>query len=186
MLKKLPGERWKPLQFPGSKQLRNRYAVSSAGRIASYRHEIFSDGRLLTGSVNTGYRTINIHRPDNNSTLYIHREIAKAFLTRPTAQRQFVIHLNHDKLDNRVKNLAWASAAEIMAHQQQSPARKAYKIRQANRVEGSKLHAADIRRIRKEFLKRQPPSVPTLAKEYGVTEMTIYRIRRGESWKHIR
>ena len=39
MIKKLTGEVWKPLVFSGSKLLRNRYAVSSLGRIASYKEE---------------------------------------------------------------------------------------------------------------------------------------------------
>ena len=54
MIKKLPGEIWKPLNFSGSKDLRNRYALSSAGRIASYKKDILEDGKLLNGSLTTG------------------------------------------------------------------------------------------------------------------------------------
>ncbi len=74
MIKKLPGEIWKPLLFSGSKELRNLYALSSLGRIASYKAEILEDGKLLNGSLTTGYRTLNLHRPGNKGTLYIHRE----------------------------------------------------------------------------------------------------------------
>ena len=80
MIKKITGEVWKPMQFRGSKTLRNRYALSSLGRIASYREDILEDGKLLNGSLTTGYRTLNLHRPGNQGTLYIHREIAKIFL----------------------------------------------------------------------------------------------------------
>lgn len=61
MIKKIPGEVWKPLTFSGSKELRNQYALSSQGRIASYREDIFKDGKLLNGSLTTGYRTLNLH-----------------------------------------------------------------------------------------------------------------------------
>ena len=82
MIKKIPGETWKPLQFPGWKKLRNKYALSSSGRIASYKDKILEDGKLLSGSLTTGYRTLNLHRPGNKGTLYIHREIARLFVKR--------------------------------------------------------------------------------------------------------
>ena len=86
MIKKLPGETWKPLNFSGWKQLRNRYAVSTQGRIASYKKDLVKDGKLLSGSLTTGYRTLNLHRPDNKGTLYIHREMAKMFLKKPHSE----------------------------------------------------------------------------------------------------
>ena len=109
MIKKMAGEVWKPLTFSGSKELRNRYAVSSLGRIASYKEDVLKDGKLLNGSLTTGYRTLNLHRPGHKGTLYIHREIAKLFSKKPSTKHKFVIHKNHDKLDNAVKNLEWAT-----------------------------------------------------------------------------
>ena len=84
MIKKLAGEEWKPLQFSGWKQLRNKYALSNMGRIASYKTDVLKDGKLLNGSLTTGYRTLNLHRPGNKGTLYIHREMAKLFLKKPS------------------------------------------------------------------------------------------------------
>src|ERR1700749_563306 len=49
MIKKIPGETWKPLMYPGWKQLRKKYALSSTGRVASYYENINSDGKLLSG-----------------------------------------------------------------------------------------------------------------------------------------
>src|SRR5437764_11339535 len=109
MIKKLPGEVWKPLQFPGGRELRKNYALSSLGRIASYSEDILEDGKLLNGSLTTGYKTLNLHRPGNNGTLYIHREIAKLFLKKSSTKTKFVIHLNHNKTDNSVKNLRWST-----------------------------------------------------------------------------
>jgi hypothetical protein len=101
--------------------------LSSNGRIASYTDDVTEDGKLLQGSLTTGYRTLNLHRPGNNGTLYIHREIARLFLKKPSAKNRYVIHVNHNKLDNSVKNLAWASLDEMIEHQQASPAKVAYK-----------------------------------------------------------
>ncbi len=66
MIRKLTSETWKPLQFPGWKQLRKKYALSSLGRVASYSEDVLTDGKLLNGSLTTGYKTLNLHRPGNN------------------------------------------------------------------------------------------------------------------------
>ena len=186
MIKKLPGEVWKPLLFSGSKDLRNRYAVSSQGRIASYKEDILKDGKLLNGSLTTGYRTLNLHRPGHKGTLYIHRELAKLFLKRPSSKYKYVIHKNHNKLDNSVKNLAWATLDDMISHQQKSPAKLAYKKRQANREIGLKLTAAQVRKI-KELLGKENRrvTIKQLAEKYAVSEMTMYRIKSGENWGRI-
>ena len=186
MIKKIPKEVWRPLTFSGWKQLRYRYAVSSLGRIASYKKEI-PDGKLLNGSLTTGYRTLNLHRPGNKGTLYIHREMAKIFLKRPSLKHKYVIHVNHDKLDNSIKNLRWATLEYMIAHQQKSPAKIAYKKVQANRTVGLKLNAGQVKKI-KEILNdsKRSITIKRLAKKYNVSEMTIYRIKSGENWGRIK
>jgi hypothetical protein len=186
MIKKLAGEVWKPLLFNGSKDLRNRYALSSLGRIASYKEDVLEDGKLLKGSLTTGYRTLNLHRPGHKGTLYIHRELAKLFLKRGSARHQYVIHLNHNKLDNNIKNLKWATLDEMIRHQQRSPAKIAYKERQANREVGLKLTAKQVRRIKDLLNKKERRiTIKQLAEKYDVSEMTMYRIKSGENWGRI-
>jgi hypothetical protein len=186
MIKKLSGEVWKQLVFSGSKELRNKYAVSSAGRIASYKDELADDGKLLNGSLTTGYRTLNLHRPGHKGTLYIHRELARLFLKRPTPKHKYVIHKNHNKLDNSVKNLSWATLQDMIRHQQKSPAKVAYKKRQANRQTGLKLNAAQVKKI-KDMLhsKHRTMTIRQLADKYDVSEMTMYRIKSGENWGRV-
>ena len=186
MIRKLPGETWKPLTFSGWKELRNRYAVSDSGRIASYRSDVLEDGKLLNGSLTTGYRTLNLHRPNNKGTLYIHRELAKIFHKRPSNKHAYVIHKNHNKLDNRVNNLKWATLEEMIEHQQKSPAKKAYKQKQANRTEGLKLTSAQVKKIKNILQsKRRNITIRKLAENYKVSEMTMYRIKSGENWKRV-
>ena len=186
MIKKQPGETWKPLQFPGWKHLRKQYALSSNGRIASYTDDVTEDGKLLQGSLTTGYRTLNLHRPGNNGTLYIHREIARLFLKKPSVKNRYVIHVNHNKLDNSVKNLAWASLDEMIQHQQASPAKVAYKKVQANRTTGLKLNATKVKTIKKTLNdKNRKLTIKKLAEKFGVSEMTMYRIKSGENWGRV-
>ena len=186
MIKKLSGEVWKPLVFKGSKDLRNHYAVSSSGRIASYKEDVLEDGKLLNGSLTTGYRTLNLHRPGHKGTLYIHRELAKLFLPRPSAKHKYVIHKNHDKLDNSVKNLKWATLEEMIGHQQSSPAKIAYKEKQATREVGLKLTASKVRRIKEQLNnENRRVTIKQLADKYAVSEMTMYRIKSGENWSRV-
>jgi hypothetical protein len=185
-MKKVSGEIWKPLQFNGWKHLRKKYALSSHGRIASYTEDIETDGKLLQGSLTTGYRTLNLHRPGDNGTLYIHREIARLFLSKPGAKAKYVIHNNHNKLDNSVKNLRWATLPEMIEHQQKSPAKIAYKKVQANRNEGLKLNATQVRSIKKMLDdSKRKVTIKKLAEKFGVSEMTMYRIKSGENWARI-
>jgi hypothetical protein len=186
MIKKLAGEVWKPLVFSGWRHLLNRYAVSTLGRLASYKKNVLQDGKLLSGSLTTGYRTLNLHRPDDKGTLYIHREMAKLFLKKTSAKHKYVIHRNHNKLDNNIKNLRWATLELMVDHQQDSPAKIAYKEKQANRTEGLKLTATQVKKIKTILQSKQRNiTIKQLAKNYGVSEMTMYRIKSGENWARI-
>ncbi|MBX2921764.1 MAG: HNH endonuclease [Chitinophagaceae bacterium] len=187
MIKKIPGETWKPLQFSGWKQLRKKYAVSSLGRVASFSSNIHEDGHLLSGSLTTGYRSLNLHRPDHKGTLYIHREIARLFCKKPSPKHQFVIHINYNKTDNKASNLQWATLSEVGRHQQKSPAKVAYKKIQANRSSGLKLNAGQVSAIKKTIADpKRKLTYRQLAEKYNVSEMTLYRIRSGENWGRIK
>ena len=187
MIKKLAGEIWKNLEFKGSRDLRNHYAISSAGRIASFKEDLIKDGKILKGSITTGYRTLNLHRPGHKGTLYIHRELAKLYLKRPSTKHRFVIHRNHNKLDNTVKNLKWATLDEMILHQQSSPAKIAYKKKQANRDIGLKLTAVQVKRIKDQLNnKNRRLTIKQMADKYEVSEMTMYRIKSGENWGRVK
>jgi len=187
MIKKIAGETWKQLMFSGWRQLRNKYAVSSHGRVASYKQNVVEDGKLLSGSLTTGYRTLNLHRPKNKGTLYIHREMASLFLKKPSTLHKYVVHKNHKKLDNNIKNLRWATLDQMIEHQQNSPAKIAYKEKQANKTEGLKLKATQVRKIKSILAnKNRTITIKKLAENYGVSEMTLYRIKSGENWGRIK
>lgn len=186
MIKKKAGEKWEPLRFKGHKEMRNKYAISSLGRIASFKEVLHSDGKLLKGSVTGGYRTFNIHTENTSFTVYIHREVARIFVPKKNRKANIVIHLNHDKTDNRSKNLKWVTVEDSIKHQQKSPAKKAYKLKQQNRVRGLKLTAANVKTIKTTLNNpRRRLTIRQIAEKYGVSEMTIYRIKRGENWGRI-
>jgi hypothetical protein len=187
MIKKNPGEVWKQIQFSGHKLLRKKYAVSSHGRAASYGESVEKDGKLLNGSLTSGYKTLNLHVEDGNGTIYIHREVAKQFCKKNSPKHRYVIHINHKKKDNNYKNLKWATLEEVSEHQQKSPEKIAYKRRQATRTEGLKLNAAQVKAI-KEMIRnpKRKMTYKQMAAKYKVSEMTLYRIKSGENWGKVK
>ena len=97
---------------------------------------VSEDGKILKGSLTSGYRTLNLHLEDGNGTIYLHREIAKLFCKKTSPKYKYVIHLNHKKEDNNYTNLKWATLEEMSDHQQNSPQKIAYKKQQANKTVG--------------------------------------------------
>ena len=98
-----------------------------------------------------------------------------------------MIHSNHNKLDNSVKNLKWSTLDEMIEHQQNSPAKIAYKKVQANRKVGLKLSADQVKGINRVLSnKNRSVTIRQLAEKYGVSEMTMYRIKSGENWGRIK
>jgi hypothetical protein len=187
MIKKIAGETWKQLQFSGYKNLRKKYAVSTSGRAASYSEDIMEDGKLLSGSLTSGYRTLNLHVENGNGTIYLHREVAKLFCKKASPKYKYVIHLNYKKADNNYKNLKWATLEEVGVHQQKSPEKIAYKKRQANKTEGLKLNATQVKAIKETINNpKRKLTYKQLAVKYKVSEMTLYRIKSGENWSKVK
>ena len=186
MIKKNAGEVWKQIQFAGYKNLRKKYAVSNQGKAASFAEDIMNDGKLLNGSLTSGYRTLNLHVEDGNGTIYIHREVAKLFCEKKSPKHKYVIHINHTKADNNFKNLKWATVQEVSSHQQNSPEKIAYKERQATRTKDLKLSATQVKAIKSAINNpKRKLTYKQMAEKYDVSEMTLYRIKSGENWGRI-
>ncbi len=180
------GEEWQTIAFKAAKTLRRKYAVSNLGRIASFTSDVFEDGKILTGSLTSGYKTLNLHVAEGNGTLYIHREVAKLFCKKYSPKQKMVVHLNHIKSDNRAINLAWKTAEEANEHQQNSPKKLAYKSLQGKRKMGVKLTQTQVKAIKNSLASaKRKLTYKQLAEKYKVSEMTIYRIKSGENWAQV-
>ena len=101
---------------------------------------------------------------------------------------QYVIHKNFVKNDNRVSNLAWATKDEWVQHQYNSPKVKENKEnRRLRKVTSySKLTYAQAVILKKKLLDPDRKTrIRVLAKQFGVSEMQLYRIKSGENWGDI-
>ena len=90
-------------------------------------------------------------------------------------KQTFVIHLDYDKLNNNIMNLAWATAFEKEQYQHTNPNRRI--------IRNSKLPETRVKLIKRKL---QDPNRKTrlkvIAKQFGISEMQLYRIQTGENW----
>jgi len=180
-------------------KLQLRYAISNYGRLVSFK--LWKDleyGRIVKGSKLDGYRMWNYRIClDNKKVIYRHRFlyklVAEYFLPEPTAEQKYILHLNYVRSNDHVDNLKWATYEEMIAHRYHSPnvikARKKQlaQIAENRKHKGNKLTSAQVMYLKKRLLDpNRKTRLKILAKQCGVTEMQLYRIKTGENWGHIK
>ncbi len=190
MIKKSDGEKWKQVVFDNCEAMRRKYAVSNAGRVASYLKSVDKDGELLKGSRIEGYKVLRLRVKGSYAAFLFHRLVADAFCKKPSENHSLVIHLNHKKQDNRAENIAWATREMVVEHNRKSPAVKAYRKRLKETIpdikKGLKLTLAEVKQIKKMLQNpKRKLTYRQLAEKYGVSEMAITRIKRGENWGYV-
>lgn len=187
-------EVWKAIDL-GEDQLRYNYAVSNYGRIVSYT-EALKDGRLLKGSLVDGYpvfRYKQFYKTDQgtkikNKQIFVHKLVADYFGERTSEEQQFVIHLDYNKLNNHIDNLVWATKELMESHQQKNPnvLKAREKRKESKPYKGHKLNATQVKRLKKKiFDPNRKTRLKILAKQFGISEMQLYRIKSGENWSHV-
>ncbi|QYA24136.1 HNH endonuclease [Gramella sp. MT6] len=185
MIKSYRQEIWKTLH-KDSWEDRFVYKVSNFGRMISYLKN--PEGDLMKGGKVGGYLNFAVKlKNGKHKTYYIHRIIAELFLEKKEGD-QYVIHKNFVKNDNRVSNLAWATKDEWVQHQYDSPKVKENKKKRKLRkvTSYSKLTYAQAVILKKKLLDPERKTrIRVLAKQFGVSEMQLYRIKSGENWGDI-
>lgn len=175
-------ENWKEIKLP-VKGSATRYAISDQGNICSFR-EFIGDGRRLKGALVNGYPALKLKIKGKDFQHYVHKLVALHFVKKQGRGREYVIHLDFNKLNNSANNLRWATRSEMMAHQQDSPLVRSY--REKTKKIGSKLTAGQVSIIkRKIFSLHRRQRLKDIAAQFGISEMQLYRIKSGENWGHV-
>ena len=173
--------------------LKYRYAVSNRGRLISFT-ESFNDGNLLKGSVSDGFRAFRYERTENGKkirkTFFIYKLVAELFIPKTSEEQQYVLHLDYVRDNDSVQNLRWATFEERQIHNKKSPRviNSMKKLIEHNlKADGRKLTTTKVMHLKKLLNKpKQNTRIKMLAKQFGISEMQIYRIKRGENWSHIK
>ncbi len=180
MIKTQKNEIWKPIKFKKGINTRGKYAVSNLGRIASYDKKV-EDGNLLNGTTVGGYKAISVRNLEVSQTLYIHKLVAENFVKKNNPKQKFVIHLDHNKANNKHNNLNWATYAEIGKNITRNPE---HKLRMRTKPNNSKLTPAKVSAIKALLSKGK--KVTDIAAKYDMSTMQIYRIKRGSVWGAVK
>ncbi|MEY4539950.1 MAG: hypothetical protein RLZZ306_1707 [Bacteroidota bacterium] len=191
MIKFFYNEKWK--EFSLGYKSQKRYAISTYGRLMSFMDN-FKDGEILKGSLTGGYNSFRYRiyggKKILNRNILFHRVVAEQFLPNDDEEKVFVIHLDFDKNNNRVENLRWATKEEMQAHGQKSPAviqAISNMVDHIHTGQRFKLNPSKVLFIRGKL---DDPNRKTrmkmLAKQFDVSEMQLYRIKRRENWGHLK
>jgi hypothetical protein len=114
---------------------------------------------------------------------YVHKLVAEHFVEKKNPDERFVLHKDHDKLNNMHENLRWASRTEVTLHNKSNPSiinkiipkrTKNYKLTESKVIMIKKLLLSDKNRLK------------MIAKQFGITHTQLNRIRSGENWKHVK
>jgi hypothetical protein len=179
-------------------ELRFRYAISNYGRLVSFLENI-ENGRLVFGSKQDGYRIWRYRFVSNGKTAYKHRFyyrlVAEHFLKKTSDEQVYVLHLDRKRANDKVENLRWATKEEMLEHSKKSPYVIASKKKQVQhlkkyqekKLDGNKLTMTQVMLLKRRLLDpNRKTRLKIIARQYGVTTMTLQRIKSGENWGHIK
>lgn len=183
-----PGEIWKEITLPH--KLNFRYAVSNFGRVLSFIDNIES-GHILALQKVEGYPafrySIFIEGKRYTKNIFVRKLVAQYFLPAPAPDQMYVILLDHNRGNNRVENLKWATKKEMIEHYKKSPYFIGARLNKKRNGVGAKLTSTQVQLIKQKLA---DPSRKTrlkiIAKQFGVTTMTLQRIKTGENWAHVK
>lgn len=159
------------------------YQISNLGNVRSLDKEInlpkgkyIKKGRRISTTRIGNYITFCGYKNGGQKNLYVHREIARAFINNPD-NLPAVNHLDGNKKNNSISNLEWCSYMRNIRH--------AYETGLMNKSKGenhchAKLKAEDISKIKELVMDN---TFQKVADMYGVTRQAIWLIYKGKNWK---
>ena len=180
MIRGYRNEIWKDLVFDFNLHEKEKWKISNYGRVQKLKDGVFV---VANQYLTNGYRSINPLREDKRRiTRYVHKLTAQHFLI-PKEGQDKVIHLDYDKNNNRIENLRWATQAETYDHQTRNPV--FIEAVKNKRVE-YKLDEAKVKIIKRKLNSTKSKTrLKVIARQFGVSDMQIHRIKTGENWGHV-
>ncbi|MBA3679754.1 MAG: hypothetical protein H0W73_00990 [Bacteroidetes bacterium] len=136
-----------------------------------------------------GSYRFNVRQDGKAAAIFLYKEVAKAFLKKPSPKHKFVIHKDHNYLNDHADNLLWATQTEHRAHTTFSPnailSRKKKAI--VKSAHSQIFNEKSIVTLKKMIWDpKRKLSFKQIAEKFGVSEMQIYRIKTGQFWYHVR
>jgi hypothetical protein len=161
------------------------YAVSSLGDIQRIKGGPgVRAGRIIrpaSGSGTHKYLTVTLRRDGQKKTHLVHLLVARAFLGPPPAGQE-VNHIDGNGLNPVLSNLEYISHSGNVSH--------AYRIGNKTpsvfiRKRGEAWSTAKLTDAAVIKIRRGGRTDASWARELGVSDVLISRVRRGLAWSHV-
>lgn len=179
MIRNFRNEEWKDMVFDDAISDDAKFKISNHGRIINCKGE---KPFLVTKSYINGYQNLPLKQKRNgkSTSRYVHKLVAQHFLEQKDGVH--VIHLNYDKTDNTVGNLRWATKEEKEHHQFSNPDF----INKPKRITYSKLTETKVKLLKRRINDpNRRTRMKIIARQFGISEMQLYRIKNGENWGSV-
>lgn len=166
-------EHWVPIEATG-----NRWAISNLGRIKrliACKCPSVPAGTIRAGTPQTnGYLHLHGSLDSKPYHLLVHRLVLEAFVG-PCPEGHQVGHLNGNRQDNRLENLAYVTPAENQAH----------RVLHGTDHRGEQCHLAKLTADDVRTIRQSADSHASLGRRFNVSPNTIASIRQGRTWAHV-
>ena len=97
-----------------------------------------------------------------------------------------VIHKDYNKANNHIDNLQYTNRKELTEHNKNNPAVIRAKKEALLKPKYAKLTPEKVRLLKKKiFDPNRRTRLRLIAKQFGISEMQLYRIKSGKNWGHI-
>lgn len=170
----LDGEEWRDI-----KGFEEHYQISNYGRIKSFRK---GEVKILKPYVApNGYLLISLQNNDKKKKNSIHRLVAEAFIPNPDNLPE-VDHKFGNKFDNYVENLGWVSSLENVSRAIELGLLKA----KAEDNPSAKISNEVAKYCRSVYIRRDKEfGAAALARKFGISRASMWRIIVGKSYKRV-
>lgn len=187
-------EEWKEIDFTdpifglgSGMEVKTKYEVSSWGNLRSYAYGV---ARSIKGTLSKqGHRFLDVvtgwdeeKKRATRKKFPVHKLVAYYYVGNDDREsKTAVIHKDYDKQNNHFSNLKWVDAHEAGMHAWNNEERESRLnfLKITNRK--NKLSPEKAEAIRRRY-DRGKSTMKQIAKQYGVSEMQISRVIRGENW----
>jgi hypothetical protein len=162
-------EEWRPCP-----DFEHWYEVSSFGRVRSHAR---GTRILYQGTDKDGYPTVALNKDGKRTTRNVHRLVCRAFHGEPYAPCREAAHLDGDRTNARADNLKWVGKVQNHFHMRVHGTHVG-----GDNHPSAKLTSAIVQHIR---ALPKPVNCAALAREYGVSQVSLYRAYVGKTWRDV-
>jgi hypothetical protein len=155
------------------------YAVSASGKVWSMKRRGWREKK--SHADRAGYMFCQMQVPGGRKGMSVHRMVMLAWVG-PLPDGHEVNHLNRDRGDNRLENLAYVNHAENQAYSKELGAWDA--MPRGKDHHAAKLTEQDVTDIRLMYHKGGY-SHQELADIFCISRINVYYIIMRRSWKHL-